>query len=98
MGAYSYLMVGKGNPAFCNSASHGAGRIRSRFDLSRKGASQSQAELGLTGVDCITLREERRIEEAPAAYKPIQSVIDVQVEAEMVDVVARLSPVLTFKA
>ncbi|MDZ7965087.1 MAG: RtcB family protein [Nostoc sp. DedSLP03] len=97
MGAYSYLMVGRGNAAFCNSASHGAGRIRSRFDLSRKGASQSEAELGLTGVDCITLREERRIEEAPAAYKPIQSVIDVQVEAEMVDVVARLSPVLTFK-
>ncbi|MEH2213874.1 RtcB family protein [Nostoc sp.] len=98
MGAYSYLMVGKGNPAFSNSASHGAGRIRSRFDLSRRGASQSETELGLTGVDCITLREERRIEEAPAAYKPIQSVIDVQVEAEMVDVVARLSPVLTFKA
>ncbi|MEH1937928.1 MAG: RtcB family protein [Nostoc sp.] len=98
MGAYSYLMVGRGNPAFCNSASHGAGRIRSRFDLNRRGASQSEAELGLTGVDCITLREERRIEEAPAAYKPIQSVIDVQVEAEMVDVVARLSPVLTFKA
>ncbi|MCC5664765.1 RtcB family protein [Nostoc sp. CHAB 5784] len=46
----------------------------------------------------ITLRQERRIEEAPAAYKPIQSVIDVQLEAEMVDVVARLSPVLTFKA
>ncbi|MFN6567769.1 RtcB family protein [Dendronalium sp. ChiSLP03b] len=98
MGAYSYLMVGKGNPAFCNSASHGAGRVRSRFDLNRRGASQSEAELGLTGVDCITLREERRIEEAPAAYKPIQSVIDVQVEAEMVDAVARLSPVLTFKA
>ncbi|MEH2371688.1 RtcB family protein [Nostoc sp.] len=98
MGAYSYLMMGRGNPAFSNSASHGAGRIRSRFDLNRKGASESEAELGLTGVDCITLREERRIEEAPAAYKPIQSVIDVQVEAEMVDVVARLSPVLTFKA
>ncbi|MBD2595757.1 RtcB family protein [Nostoc spongiaeforme FACHB-130] len=98
MGADSYLMVGKGNAAFCNSASHGAGRIRSRFDLSRQGASQTESELGLTGVDCITLRAERRIEEAPAAYKPIQSVIDVQVEAQMVDVVARLSPVLTFKA
>ncbi|MEH2265236.1 RtcB family protein [Nostoc sp.] len=98
MGADSYLMVGRGNPAFCHSASHGAGRLHSRFDLSRKGASQSEAELGLTGIDCITLREERRIEEAPAAYKPIQSVIDVQVEAKMVDVVARLSPVLTFKA
>jgi tRNA-splicing ligase RtcB len=98
MGAYSYLMVGKGNPRFCHSASHGAGRLRSRFDLNRRGASASEAELGLTGVDCITLRSERRIEEAPAAYKPIQSVIDVQVEAQMVDVVARLSPVLTFKA
>ncbi|WP_375504194.1 RtcB family protein [uncultured Nostoc sp.] len=98
MGAYSYLMVGRGNPAFCNSASHGAGRIHSRFDLNRRGASQSEAELELTGVNCITLRQERRIEEAPIAYKPIQSVIDVQVEAEMVDVVARLSPVLTFKA
>ncbi|PHJ58722.1 RtcB protein [Nostoc linckia z18] len=98
MGDYSYLMVGRGNPAFCNSASHGAGRLRSRFDLNRRGASESEAELGLTGVDCITLREERRIEEAPAAYKPIQSVIDVQVAAGMVDVVARLSPVLTFKA
>jgi tRNA-splicing ligase RtcB (3'-phosphate/5'-hydroxy nucleic acid ligase) len=98
MGAYSYLMVGRGNPAFCNSASHGAGRIHSRFDLNRRGASKSEAELGLTGVDCITLREERRIEEAPAAYKPIQSVIDIQVDAEMVDIVARLSPVLTFKA
>ncbi|HLP88686.1 MAG TPA: RtcB family protein [Nostocaceae cyanobacterium] len=98
MGAYSYLLVGKGNEAFCNSASHGAGRLRSRFELNRQGAKHSEEELGLTGVNCITLREERRIEEAPAAYKPIQSVIDVQVEAGMVEVVARLSPVLTFKA
>ncbi|HLP87616.1 MAG TPA: RtcB family protein [Nostocaceae cyanobacterium] len=79
MGAYSYLLVGKGNEAFCNSASHGAGRLRSRFDLNRQGAKHSEEKLGLTGVDCITLREERRIEETPAAYKPIQSVIDVQV-------------------
>ncbi|MFB8789211.1 MAG: RtcB family protein [Potamolinea sp.] len=98
MGAASYLLIGKGNPAFLNSASHGAGRMRSRFELSRKGASQSEEALGLTGVDCITLREERRIEEAPVAYKPIESVIDVQVQAEMVSVVARLQPVLTFKA
>ena len=92
------LLIGKGNPAFLSSASHGAGRIRSRFDLSRQGADKSENALGLTGVDCITLREERRIEEAPAAYKPIQPVIDLQVEAGMVGVVARLKPVLTFKA
>ena len=98
MGTYSYLCVGKGNNNFANSASHGAGRLRSRFDLNRGGASENEEELGLTGVDCITLREERRIEEAPAAYKPIQSVIDVQVEAGIIDVVARLSPILTFRA
>ncbi len=32
------------------------------------------------------------------ATKPIQSVIDVQVETEMVDIVARLRLVLTFEA
>jgi tRNA-splicing ligase RtcB len=98
MGAPSYLLIGKGNPAFLCSASHGAGRMRSRFDLSRRGADKTEEALGLTGVDCITLREERRIEEAPVAYKPIQPVIDAQVKAEMVSVVARLKPVLTFKA
>lgn len=100
MGAFSYLCVGKSNnhQKSYNSAAHGAGRLHSRFELNRKGASQTEEELGLTGVDCITLRAERRIEEAPAAYKPIQSVIDVQVEAGIIDVVARLSPILTFKA
>jgi tRNA-splicing ligase RtcB (3'-phosphate/5'-hydroxy nucleic acid ligase) len=98
MGAASFLLVGKGNPAFLASASHGAGRLKSRFELSRDGADKSESVLGLTGVDCITLREERRIEEAPAAYKPIQPVIDAQVAAKIVSVVARLKPILTFKA
>jgi len=98
MGTTSYLLIGKGNPYFLRSASHGAGRLRSRFDLNRNGADKSEESLGLIGVDCITLREERRIEEAPAAYKPIQPVIDAQVAAEMVSVVAHLRPVLTFKA
>jgi tRNA-splicing ligase RtcB len=98
MGAPSYLLIGKGNDRFLRSASHGAGRARSRFDMSREGVDKSDTALGLTGVDCITLREERRIEEAPAAYKPIQPVIDAQVEAQMVDIVAKMKPVLTFKA
>ncbi len=98
MGAPSYLLVGLGNEDWCCSASHGAGRSRSRFDLSRRGNQESEAELGLTGVDCVTLREERRIEEAPAAYKPIAPVIDAQVSAGLVQVVARMRPILTFKA
>jgi tRNA-splicing ligase RtcB len=98
MGTPSYLLVGLGNRDWCCSASHGAGRCRSRFDLSRQRDRESEDNLGLTGVDCITLREERRIEEAPAAYKPIAPVIDAQVEAGLVQVVARMRPILTFKA
>jgi tRNA-splicing ligase RtcB len=49
-------------------------------------------------VDCITLREERRVEEAPAAYKPIGPVVSCQVEAGIAREVARLAPLLTFKA
>lgn len=98
MGTPSYLLVGLGNSDWCCSASHGAGRLRSRFDLSRKGNQESEDKLGLTGVDCITLRAERRIEEAPAAYKPIAPVIDAQVRGGLVQVVARMHPILTFKA
>jgi tRNA-splicing ligase RtcB (3'-phosphate/5'-hydroxy nucleic acid ligase) len=98
MGAPSYLLVGMGHEDWCCSASHGAGRLRSRFDLGRQGSHESEESLGLTGVDCITLREERRIEEAPAAYKPIAPVIDAQVQAGLVRVVAKMQPILTFKA
>jgi tRNA-splicing ligase RtcB (3'-phosphate/5'-hydroxy nucleic acid ligase) len=98
MGAPSYLLVGMGNKDWCASASHGAGRLRSRFDLSRQGNKESEEQLGLTGVDCITLRSERRIEEAPVAYKPITPVIDAQVQAGLVQVVAKMQPILTFKA
>ncbi|WP_224366464.1 RtcB family protein [Hyalangium versicolor] len=98
MGAASYLMVGCGDSAALASASHGAGRARSRFSMARGGADRRDEALGLTGVDCITLREERRIEEAPAAYKPIGPVVASQVEAGIVREVARMAPLLTFKA
>lgn len=96
MGAASFLVVGRGAERFLASASHGAGRARSRFSMGRR--ARSESELGLEGVDCITLRDERRIEEAPAAYKPIGPVIDCQVAEGMIDVVARMRPLMTFKA
>ena len=36
-------------------------------------------------------------EEAPEAYKPIDSIIDALVQAGLVTVLARLRPVLTYK-
>ncbi|MCA9713660.1 MAG: RtcB family protein [Myxococcales bacterium] len=98
MGASSYLLVGRGSDRLMRSASHGAGRARSRFSMGRRGASRDEDALGLTGVDCITLRAERRIEEAPAAYKPIGPVVECQVEAGVATVVARMRPLMTFKA
>jgi RNA-splicing ligase RtcB len=98
MGAPSFLLVGLGNTRMLSSASHGAGRAVSRFSLTRAGAKVDEDALGLRGVECIALREERRIEEAPAAYKPIQPVIDCQVEAGLVRIVARMRPLMTFKA
>ena len=61
------------------------------------GRAEMKGKLGLEGVECITMREERRIEEAPAAYKPIGSVIDAQVKAGIATPVAKLRPLLTFK-
>jgi tRNA-splicing ligase RtcB (3'-phosphate/5'-hydroxy nucleic acid ligase) len=98
MGTPSYLLSGLGNDRYLSSAAHGAGRAISRFDLTRAGANYTESDLGLTGVDCITLREERRIEEAPAAYKSIDRVVETQVAAGTVEVVAKMRPILTFKA
>jgi tRNA-splicing ligase RtcB (3'-phosphate/5'-hydroxy nucleic acid ligase) len=98
MGTPSYLLSGLGNDRYLNSAAHGAGRTISRFELTRAGANYTESDLGLTGVDCITLRAERRIEEAPAAYKSIDRVIDTQVAAGTIEVVAKMRPILTFKA
>jgi len=96
MGHASYLMAGCGSDRFLSSCSHGAGRAITRFDMTRKG--RPDRDLGLDGVECVTLRDERLLEEAPAAYKDIGSVVDVQVEQGLVSPVAVLRPLLTFKA
>lgn len=97
MGHDSYLLTGLGNQRWLRSASHGAGRSMSRSEVVFK-AKKDKAFLGLQGVECITTKEERMIEEAPGAYKEIGQVIQSQVEEGTVSVMARFSPILTFKA
>lgn len=92
MGAGSYVLMGLGNKDWLSSASHGAGRLHSRGEM------RHVSDLGLSTVDCVSLREERLIEESPAAYKPITPVIEAQVSTGIVSKVARLRPILTFKA
>lgn len=97
MGHDSYLLAGLGNEKWLQSASHGAGRSVSRNEMSYK-AKKGKSSLDLDAVECITLKEERKIEEAPSAYKEIGPVIQSQVEEKTVEVVAIFSPLVTFKA
>jgi tRNA-splicing ligase RtcB (3'-phosphate/5'-hydroxy nucleic acid ligase) len=93
MGDHSYLLEGLGKQAFASSASHGAGRSMSRGQAGRMNANKAAPYF-----ECITLRQERRIEESPSAYKPVTPVVQSQVDNGLVHPVARLSPILTFKA
>lgn len=93
MGDYSYLVKGLGNPDWLHSCSHGAGR-----SVRRQAMRATKVPTTNTDWHCVTLKEERRIEEAPSAYKPIGAVIESQEQAGLIQVVAKFKPRLTFKA
>jgi tRNA-splicing ligase RtcB len=97
MGAESFLLKGLGSEKWLQSASHGAGRKYARNEIRFKGKKDYES-LGLTGVECITLKEERKIEEAPSAYKPIGDVISSQVSEGICTSIAVMKPLVTFKA
>jgi tRNA-splicing ligase RtcB len=94
MGDASFVAKGLGHPDWLWSCSHGAGRRMRRQEA--RALKPGGAEP--TGWQCVTLREERRIEEAPEAYKPIGPVIQAQEEAGLIQCVAKLRPWVTFKA
>lgn len=95
MGHPSFLLVGQGNDSFLCSASHGAGRAFTRTQMHAK--QKRGDDLGLGGVECITLKRERLVQEAPAAYKAIEPVVQIQCDVGIAQPVARFRPVLTFK-
>ena len=94
MGDASYLVTGLGHADWLHSCSHGAGRRMRRQQVR---ALRPQASGG-QDWHCVTLREERRIEEAPQAYKPIGPVIEAQEQAGLIRAAVRLRPWVTFKA
>ena len=97
MGDTSYVARGLGNADWLWSCSHGAGRAIRRQEsraMKPQGAAVAQARTW----QCVTLRQERLIEEAPQAYKPIGPVISAQEEAGLIEPVAALKPWVTFKA
>lgn len=113
MGSSSYLLRGLGSADALWSASHGAGRKKSRGDA-MKGNDEAFRQFmekfhvvtpidpdrnDLKGrADILKKWEEAIRAEAPYAYKDIDEVIAVHTAHDMAAPVARLEPVLTVKS
>lgn len=92
MGTGSYIVRGLGNADSFNSASHGAGRRMSRNKAKKLFSERDLAEQ-TQGVEC---RKDRGVvDEIPAAYKPIEQVMEQQ--RDLVEVVAKLKQVVCVK-
>ncbi len=92
MGTGSYIVRGLGNPASYESASHGAGRRMSR-NAARRQFTADDLATQTAGIECR--KDSGVVDEIPAAYKDIDSVIADQ--ADLVEVVARLQTLLCIK-
>ncbi len=92
MGTCSYIVRGLGNPDSFESASHGAGRRMSRTKARKTFTAHDLADQ-TRGVECR--KDNAVVDEIPAAYKDIDTVIADQ--ADLVEVVAQLKQVLCVK-
>ena len=75
MGARSFIVRGLGNPDSFHSCSHGAGRVMSRTQA-RKRISMQEHAAATASVECR--KDAEVIDESPAAYKPIDAVMEAQ--------------------
>jgi tRNA-splicing ligase RtcB len=94
MGTCSFHVEGRGCPEALSSSAHGAGRRLSRTDA-RRTLSAGDVTRQLRGVWFDHRLAACLREEAPSAYKDIDAVVRAQ--RELVRVVRRLRPVLSFK-
>lgn len=90
----SLLCVGKGNIDWNCSAPHGAGRLMSR-KKAKEAISIAEFEKSMSEVYSTSVCEST-IDEAPQAYKPMQSIIDAI--HDTVDIVKIIKPIYNFKA
>jgi tRNA-splicing ligase RtcB len=92
MGARSYIVRGLGNLESFESCSHGAGRLMSRTEAKRRFTLKDHEE-ATAGVECR--KDEDVLDETPAAYKPIDRVMNAQ--KDLVEVVHTLKQVVCVK-
>lgn len=92
MGTASYVVRGKGNPVSFTSAPHGAGRNFSRTEA-RKRITMEELEKAMEGKEWN--HSEKFIDEAPAAYKDIDVVMENA--KELVEIVHTFSQIINVK-
>ncbi len=112
MGSSSFILAGQGKTESNFSASHGAGRSLSRGESMKYDDHAFQKFLQefhiITPInpDSQEIKSRRDIlqkwhdelkKEAPFAFKPVQPVIDTQLEAGLVKQVAETKPIFTVK-
>lgn len=94
MGTHSYIVRGKGNPLSWKSCSHGAGRRMSRAQA-RKRITEHELRTAMVGRTWQKANAKELLDEAPAAYKDIDRVMDDQ--KDLVQVEAVLRQILNYK-
>jgi tRNA-splicing ligase RtcB len=93
MGTSSYIVVGLGNPESFESCSHGAGRKMGRKEATRSLNLKEEQEK-MKGI-VHGLRTIKELDEAPGAYKDIDSVMENQ--RDLVEVKVKLEPLAVIK-
>ena len=97
---YSYLVEPVADPRSLFSLAHGAGRKWMRSECKERLSARYRVEqLARTALGSRVICGDRGLiyEEAPEAYKAIDSVVGALREAGLLRVLARLKPVLTYK-
>ncbi len=100
MGHGSYVLVGteKVMQEAFGSTCHGAGRVMSRNEALRKFTVQGiRDDLAGKGIFLKSATKDGILEEAPEAYKDIESVVDIVVGAGLSRKVAHLTPIGVMK-
>jgi tRNA-splicing ligase RtcB len=92
MGAKSFVVRGLGNDESFHSCSHGAGRVMSRTEA-RKRITLDEHKQATAHVECR--KDSDVIDESPAAYKPIDAVMEAQ--KDLVEIVHTLRQVVCVK-
>jgi tRNA-splicing ligase RtcB (3'-phosphate/5'-hydroxy nucleic acid ligase) len=92
MGARSYIVRGLGNAESFESCSHGAGRAMSRGEAKRRFTVEDHRRM-TEGIECR--KDADVIDETPAAYKPIDAVMNAQ--KDLVEIVHELRQIIVVK-